>query len=109
MKVVARSAPFQRTTDPLTKWEPITFKAKPPLPASTWFGCTTLITGAGLVMLKVDPLEVPPGLETVTCAEPTIAMSAAEIVADNWVVEMTFVGLSELFQRTTEPLPKFSP
>src|SRR5215813_2033686 len=63
-------------------------------------------------MLNVIAFDSPApggGLKTVTCAEPTLAMSAAVICADNSVTLLTSVILSLPFQRTTEPGAKFVP
>src|SRR5215510_6358691 len=63
-------------------------------------------------MLNVTAFDNPApggGLKTVTCAEPTLAMSAAGICACNSVTLTTLVVLSCPFQRTTEPGAKFVP
>src|SRR5205085_10336419 len=41
-KVVARLSPFQRTTEPLTKFVPVTVKVKAALPAMADFGVRRL-------------------------------------------------------------------
>ena len=68
-KVVVRSLPFQRTTEPETKFEPSTVSVKPWSPARALPGVRLVMTGSGLLMLKTAMLEVPPpggGLNTVT-------------------------------------------
>src|SRR5215470_14709002 len=63
-------------------------------------------------MLNVIALDSPApggGLKTVTCAEPTLAMSAAVICADNSVTFLKSVILSWPFHRTTDPGAKFEP
>src|SRR5262249_21713858 len=56
--------------------------------------------------------DVPPtgvGLNTLTCAVPTAAMSAAPMDACSCVALTYVVGLSTLFQRTTEPAMNLLP
>ncbi len=109
---VVRSLPFQRTTEPLTKFVPVMTRVKPPLPATVVDGLMLLIVGNGLVMVKVAVLDVPPlgaGLKTVTFAVPAVATSLAGIAAVSWVLETKVVVRSLPFQRTTEPLTKFVP
>ena len=56
------------------------------------------ITGAGLLTVNNAADEVPPpgiGLETVTCAMPATARSAAVIEAWSWVA-LTYVVLTLL-------------
>jgi hypothetical protein len=48
-KVVVRSLPFQRTTEPLTKFVPVMVRVKLPLPATAVAGLMLLIVGAGLL------------------------------------------------------------
>ena len=83
-KVVVRSDPFHRTTDPETNPEPLTVSVKVAPPAVALDGESEVIDGAGLLMVKVDPLDAPPpgdGLKTITVAVPGIAMSLAVIEA----------------------------
>jgi hypothetical protein len=111
-KVVRRSLPFQRTTEPLTKFVPVMVRVNPPLPATAVDGLMLLIVGNGLVMVKVAMLDVPPlgaGLKTVTFAVPAVATSLAGMVAVSTVLETNPVVRSLPFQRTTEPLTKFVP
>ena len=64
-------------------------------------------------MVKVIALEVPPPgtlLNTVTPAVPAVAMSAALMLAVNWVLDTYIVARSDPFQRTvdapsTKPVP----
>ena len=48
-KVVRRSLPFQRTTEPLTKFVPVMVRVNPPLPATAVAGLMVVIVGAGLL------------------------------------------------------------
>src|SRR5881409_3056428 len=62
--VVARSPPFQRTTDPEMKLLPLTVRLKPDPAATVDAGLRLVMLGAGFeaVMLKLNVLEVqPPG------------------------------------------------
>ena len=108
--VVVRSLPFQRRTEPLTKFVPLTVRANAEPPAMALAGLRLVIVGAGLLIEKVAALDVPPpgaGLKTVTLADPAVAMSAAGMLAERWV-SLTYVVTRSLpFQRTTEPLTKF--
>src|SRR5574341_952621 len=102
MKVVVRSAPFQRTTELLTKLVPVTRSPKAEPPTSVAFGFNALVVGTGLLMVNVNDLVVPPpgvGLKTVMLAAPAVAMSAAVIVAVNCVGLTKVVTRSPPFQR----------
>src|SRR3989338_4433394 len=77
-KVVVRLDPFQRTTEPVTKFEPFTVSVKAAPPALALVGESELTAGTGLFILKVRELEVPPpgaGLNTVTKAVSAVARS----------------------------------
>ena len=88
-------------------------KAEPPAVAE--LGEMAVRVGTGLfaaVMLKDFAPEVPPpgvGLNTVTDAVPTVAISDAGIAAVSWVEETKVVVRSRLFHRTfeveTKPVP----
>ena len=58
-KVVGRSAPFQRTTDPLTKFEPLSVRVKAGPPAITEAGLRLEMMGRELVMMKLTALGKP--------------------------------------------------
>ena len=71
--VVVRFDPFQRTTEPATKLVPLTVSVKAAPPAVADAGLRLVVVGAGLLIVKVRALEVPPpgaGLNTVTWARP---------------------------------------
>ena len=111
--VVARALPFQRTTEPLTKFVPLTVRLNAGPPTLALDGLRLVIVGAGLLLIeKVAALDVPPpgaGLKTVTLADPAVAMSAAGMLAVSRV-SLTYVVARALpFQRTTEPPTKFVP
>src|SRR3989338_8611133 len=79
----------QRTTEPVTKFEPFTVSVKAAPPALALVGESELTAGTGLLMVKVRELEVPPpgaGLNTVTKAVSAVAMSAAGMSAGNWAL-----------------------
>jgi hypothetical protein len=105
LPVVGRSDPFQRTTAPLTKFEPLTARVKAGLPAIAEVGLMLASTGAGLLIVKAASLEAPPagpGLKTVTLAEPAAATSPAAMDAVNRVLLPKFVPRLLPFHRTTE-------
>src|SRR5213596_2653722 len=105
--VVVRAAPFQRTTDPLTKFVPFTVRVKAAAPAVALPGVSEPIVGTGLLMVNVSAPEVPPpgvGENTVTDAVPAVATSLAGIAACNWVPLTNVVVRAPPFQRTTDPL-----
>src|SRR6266566_4941871 len=110
--VVVRAAPFQRTTDPLTKFVPFTVRVKAAAPAVALPGVSEPIVGTELLMVNVSAPEVPPpgvGENTVTDAVPAVATSLAGIAACNCVPLTNVVVRAPPFQRTTDPLTKFVP
>src|SRR5262245_60352075 len=113
-KVVVRSESFQRTTDALTKFVPVTVRVKLDDPAATEAGLRLVIVGNGLAgdTTKPTSLDSPPpgaGLNTIILAGPAAAMSIAEIAAVNCIPLTNVVVRSESFHRTTEPLAKLVP
>ena len=111
-KVVTRSVPFHRTFEPLTKSLPDTVSVKAALPAVAKKGLRSNTVGpeTGALTSKVIALEIPPsGLNTVTGIVPTVAMSAARILACSWVGETKVVTRSVPFHRTFEPLTNSLP
>jgi hypothetical protein len=111
--VVGRGEPFQRTVEPATKLWPVTVSVNEDPPLNAEVGEMPLRTGRGFgEMLKVPPAEMPPpgaGLETVTVAEPTPAMSVVGIAACKWVAETNVVGRGEPFHNTVEDMAKLAP
>src|SRR5205823_5516134 len=91
--VVARSVPFQRTTELGTRFVPATVivKAGPPGVAEVGgspVAVATLFRSAAIV--NVWAFDVPPpgaGLKIVTDADPAAAISAAEMAAESCVAE----------------------
>ena len=87
--VVVRPEPFQFTEAPFTKLEPLTVSVKAEPPAVPLVGESELIDGTGLLMVKLNPLDVPPpgvGLKTVTVAVPAVVISLARIDAVSCVL-----------------------
>ena len=82
--VVVRLAPLNWTAAPLTNPVPMTVRANAAPPTFALVGDSEARTGAGLLMVKGEAVEVPPpgaGLVTVTLTTPAVAMSAAVIAA----------------------------
>jgi hypothetical protein len=114
-KVVVRGKPFQSTVELLMKFVPVTVSVKLLPPAKVEVGEIEVVIGAGfaaVVMVKVCAFEVPPPgvpFVTVTGYAPTVATSAARIVAVTVVDEMKVVLRADPLKFTTEPLTKFVP
>ena len=115
MKVVARSALLNRTTDPWTKPVPITINVKFPPPDITVLGLSVAIVGTGFggtSILSSAAFDVPPpggGVNTVMLAVPGVAMSAAVTAAVNCVLLTNDVTNGLPLKRTTEFCVKFVP
>jgi len=110
--VVVRGLPFHFTTDVETKFEPVSVSVKAGEPATNALGAIDASAGAGLSMVKVSGLDVPPpgaGVDTATEAVPPMAMSAAVIAACRLVAETNVVGRALLFHSTVEDEMKFEP
>jgi len=94
--VVARFDPFQRTVDaPLIKPVPFTVRVKADFPAVVDAGLKLVMVGRGLLIVNVTVFEMPPPgalLSTVTPAVPPVAMSAALMLAVNWVLDTYVVA-----------------
>lgn len=91
---------------------PDTESVNAPLPPTMELGVNEPITGAGLAIVKVKELEVPPpgaGLETATDAVPAEAMSDALTAACNPPLETKVVVRALPFHRTVEEEIKFVP
>ena len=97
--VVARFDPFQRTVDtPLTKLVPFTVRVKADPPAVADAGFKLVMFGRRLLMVNVSVFEMPPPgalLSTATPAVPAVAISAALMLAVNWMGETYVVGRSD--------------
>jgi hypothetical protein len=82
--VVALLLPFQRTTEEALKFVPVTVTVNAAPPAAVCVGEIEASVGAGLLIVNVWELDVPPpgvGENTVTGTVPPVAMSAALICA----------------------------
>ena len=106
-KVVVRDVPFHCTTEVDRKFVPVTVSVNAEPPAVALLGETIVSVGMGFValMVKARAPEVPPpgaGVNTVTEAEPAVAMSVAEIAAVSWVLLTKVVARAVPFQLTTE-------
>jgi hypothetical protein len=114
-KVVARDEPFQSTTEPDTKFVPLTVRVRPDPPAVAEVGLIETIVGAGFIAVvtaNICAFDVPPpgvGLTTVMLEVPTVVTSAAVIVAVSVELEIKVVARDEPFQSTTEAETKFVP
>src|SRR5207245_4643866 len=87
--VGARWLPLHCTRDELMKFVPVSASVKAASPATTLLGEIELSVGAGLLIVNVCALEVPPpgvGLKTVADAVPAVAMSLAELAACSCVL-----------------------
>ena len=117
--VVGRFAPFQRTTELAAKFEPVAVSVKPAAPWAAPAGeidasdGTGLFAGGGDALIRNDSdSDVPPpgpGLDTDTCAEPAVPMSAAVMAAVSCVALTKVVARSWAFQRTLDAPTKFDP
>lgn len=104
--------PFQLTTDPATKFEPVTVRVNVDEPAIVDVGSTDVRTGIGLEIVNVKLFEVPPpgeGLFMVTVAVPAIVRYPAGTVAVSDVASTKVVVSGVPFQLTTDPETRFDP
>lgn len=112
MKNVVRALPFHCTVESLMNPLPVTTNVKAVPPAVAEAGFKLVMAGAGLLMVKVSPFDVPPpgdGLATVTVAVPAAAKSPAGMVAVNCVALTKLVVRLLPFQKTCEVGTKFDP
>ena len=93
--VVGRVVPYQNTVDAPTKPVPFTVRVKAGPPAVADAGLKLVMVGRGLLIVNVTVFEMPPPgalLSTVTPAVPPVAMSAALMLAVNWVLDTYVVA-----------------
>jgi len=112
MKLVVRALPFHCTTEPETKFVPVTVSVNAVPPGVALEGESKVAVGAELLMVKVRVPDVPPpgeGLTTVIETVPAVAMSLAEIDPVNWVLLTKLVARALPFHCTTELETKFAP
>jgi hypothetical protein len=110
--VVARSLPFQRTTEDARKLAPLTVSVKFGAPTVAVLGEMVVTVGAGFRIAKLAAVEVPPpgaGVTTVTTLEPAAARSLAGIVAVRLVELPNVVVRFAPFHWTTEDETKLAP
>jgi hypothetical protein len=102
--VVALLAPLNCTLAPFTKPAPLSVSVIAGEPATAVEGDSELTVGAGLLIVNDAAFDVPPdnGLETVTVAEPAVAISAAVIAAVNCVALTNVVVLAAPLNFTTD-------
>ena len=109
--VVGRGDPFQFTTSPFTKSVPFTISGRSAVPQyGVEDGTSPVMVGATIE--NAIPLDVPPpgvGVDTLTWAVPTEAISAAEIAALSCVALENVVGLPLPFHSTIEQGTKLLP
>ena len=106
-KVVVKVELFQCTTEPETKFDPLTVSVKEAPPAVALVGEIEVVAGNGLLTVNVLGDDVPPpgpGFVTVTLILPAVAMSVDEIAAVNVVLLENVVVRGAPFQFTTELL-----
>lgn len=92
--VVARSAPFTRTTEFGRNLLPFNVNAVAALPTSVEALSSEVKTGAGLLIVRLSSLEVPPpgvGLSTMILIEPGSLISAAVKAMVNCVADTNVV------------------
>ena len=92
--------------------EPLRVKVKLPDPARIDKGEIALITGTGLLMVKVKELEGPPpgeGLVTEMVADPAVVMAVAGMLAVSWVLLTNCVGTVWVLNVTVEVLINLLP
>ncbi len=113
--VVGCGAPFQSTTELLTKLVPVSVIVNAGTPALTVFGEIEVSVGTGLLAaltLKFTEFDGPPpgfGLLTKTAGVPALATSVVRIVAVTCVEFTNAVVLFAPPKLTTEPLTKLVP
>jgi hypothetical protein len=103
--VVARGAPFHNTLDAATNPLPFIVRLNAADPAAIEDGETVVMTGVGLLIVKLEAAETPPpgaGFVTVTVAAPAVARSATAMAAVNCVALMNVVLRALPFHWTTD-------
>ena len=100
--VVGRAPPYQYTVDVPTKPVPFTVRVKAGPPAVADAGLKLVMFGAGLLIVNGIGFEMtePPDWNTSTFFVPAVAMSAALMLAVNWVLDTYTVVRFDPCQRT---------
>jgi hypothetical protein len=115
LNVVPFAAPLKFTTEPLTKFVPVTTSENAAEPATLVVGESEVTVGTGFVVavtLKFTEFEAPPpgvGFVTITAGVPTDATSAARIAAATCVELTNDVLLLAPPKLTVAPLTKPEP
>jgi len=110
--VVVRGLPFHCTVEEEMKPVPVTVSVNAAPPARALLGFSDVAVGAGLLMVNVSALEVPPpgvGVITVTDAVPAFAISADVMAACKLVLEPKVVVRGLPFHWTVEEETKLLP
>lgn len=110
--VVVRAAPSHCTIAPETKLLPVTVRVNAALPATAVAGLREVIVGTGFggtLIVKEDAAEVFPLLTTVICAVPEVAISAAAMLAVNWVAFTKLLVRADPFHCTVAPFENPEP
>jgi hypothetical protein len=110
--VVVFAFPLNFTAELATNPDPFTVSVNAAPPTVALVGERVVIVGAGLLMVKVEPADVPPpgaGFVTVTEGVPAVAMSAAVIAAVTCVALTNVVVLAAPLKFTTDVATKFVP
>jgi hypothetical protein len=109
-KVVERGKPFQRRTELIAKFRPVTMTVKDAPPAVAESGNRTLMAGRGGSMVKERLFEMaPPGLATVTAAERAKLDRLAGTKAVTCEALTKVVERGTPFHNTVEPETKLIP
>jgi hypothetical protein len=112
MNVVTNGMPLKSMVDDALKFVPVTVSVKLGPPAVVDVGEMEVAVGAGLLIVSVCELEVPPpgaGFVTVIDAVPPTAMSGAVIVAVTVVLEIKVVARAEPLKSTVDDALKLVP
>jgi hypothetical protein len=110
-KVLARAVVPHCTVVPASKFVPVIVKVTAPLPAGAEEGARLVIVGGRATgeIVNVAPADVPPGVITVTFAEPAVAIRLAGTAAVSWVALPKVVVSAVLPHCTVAPETKFVP
>ena len=109
-KVVERGKAFQRRTEPIPKFRPVTMMVIEGPPAVAESGKRTLMAGRGGSMVKERVFETaPPGLATVTAADKAKLDRLAGTKAVTCEGLTTVVESGKPFHNTADPGTKLMP
>ena len=91
---------------------PLTVRVNPAAPAVALVGARVVVSGRGLLIVKVSGADSPPpgsGSKTVTAKLPAVAISVASTIVLNWAASMNVVVLSMPLMRMMKVLRKLLP